>query len=821
MTAQVLAHWFAEYYVTEEQSGAALAVVLNAGGRLGPDLAFAVTLRLNKLPKPCPTKLRPWLLLALRDLRNQSRELFDYILASASWTEDADTALYLFIHLTEPRFYLLPGIFDSTRSEVGLQGDDYWLRESWAKVFRPHLSDAAIHLLPIVDQHLRRAHLKFVIAEGQEAAAWPSHGRTAIEPNASDQFPGPLEFLIDAARDCIETLLDTGSAQAFQQLDAWAASDMPLLRRLAIHGWAYRRDVSAAEKLAWLGSQAWLLDPFLNHEISRLLSAALPVTGVEDTDAFVHTVAAGADVDVHTITRAARLLLFTEKHSPTPTSANEALSVITAEHPELQEAKETDAQDDAPSPDEAPTTAEQFHKRLDEDPRAIAELLIGYESKRDRLDAPQWFLMAQLVSDTVTRWPDDGFALLDALGSGHPESTRATIYGWARTTFDREKAEAVLVRVNQMELAQVVDAVARMLVSRSTNWRSIPASRTIAIDCWNSLGAHAPGGLEGGDWIDRAVNHPAGLLTEYWILSIQNDWAAAPDAWKGLSPSLAGQLDSLLGSSDTRGQMAQVMLTDSIRFLHDADAAWCEHHVLPLLRWDDDSRARRAWGGFLSHGAWSNELLSAGLLTALIDTVSHYEDLEERRRIRLLQQLAGIAVYAEENPENWLPAFVQKATQNNRAKWAEQVAHELRTAPAELVEAQWHRWMRSYWEGRLSGRLMRMTTEEATAMAEWVVYLTGSQDEAVGFVLRHEAGLESPALTLRKLVQENRIARSPARIAELVAHLLRGTKSPFYAGFDLPNIIGQLKSHGVEEDLLRPIREEAARLHISLEDEPA
>jgi hypothetical protein len=46
------------FYVTEEQSGVALAVVFNAGGCLGPDLAYAVSRRLNNLPNPCPVPQR-------------------------------------------------------------------------------------------------------------------------------------------------------------------------------------------------------------------------------------------------------------------------------------------------------------------------------------------------------------------------------------------------------------------------------------------------------------------------------------------------------------------------------------------------------------------------------------------------------------------------------------------------------------------------------------------------------------------------------------------------------------------------------------------
>ena len=427
--------------------------------------------------------------------------------------------------------------------------------------------------------------------------------------------------------------------------------------------------------------------------------------------------------------------------------------------------------------------------------------------------------MAQLVGDVVKQWPEDGFAVLDAVGADHPDIARAVIYGWAGAALDDDAAQQVLARVGQLELPQLVDAVARMLDGRSTNWRTIPASRAVAIECWNSIGADTPSAWEGGDWIDRAAKHLAGQLAEFWILSIDADWKAAPDAWNGLTPEVAEHLEGMLATNDTRGEMVQVMLANSIRYLHDADAAWCEDNVLPLLSWDDPDRARRAWGGYLSHGTWTDQLLSAGLFHLLLDTVAHRAELEERRGWRLFEQLAEIAVYAERNPQEWLSEFIQQATLANRVEWAEQVAHVLRTAPPEVVEAQWHRWIRWCWEGRLEGRLMIMTTEEAAAMAEWVMYLTDSPEEAIDLALRHEVGLASQSFVLHVLREQDRIARCPERFAALVAHLLTGAKLPFYGGYDLPDIVDQLKSHGVSEDSILPIREQAVRLNIPLDED--
>ena len=144
------------------------------------------------------------------------------------------------------------------KNDVGLRGDDYFLREeSWRKVFQPCLSDAAAELLPIADQQLRKAHRDLALADDNSSAKnLPSRFRAAIEPHDQDQFPDPLGFLIDAARDCVEALLDRGSSQGYEQLDVWAATDVSLLRRLAIHEWIHRRDVAASAKLAAKSSMA-------------------------------------------------------------------------------------------------------------------------------------------------------------------------------------------------------------------------------------------------------------------------------------------------------------------------------------------------------------------------------------------------------------------------------------------------------------------------------------------------------------------------------------------------------------------------------------
>src|SRR4029078_11807045 len=104
------------------------------------------------------------------------------------------------------------------------------------ETFRPLLSDYAGRLLDIVDRHLRRADLQLTVAS-ESTRQRPTVWRTAITISSDYDLSGPLGFLVDVARECIESLLAAGTPDGDARLSAWGASDVTLLRRLAIHGW--------------------------------------------------------------------------------------------------------------------------------------------------------------------------------------------------------------------------------------------------------------------------------------------------------------------------------------------------------------------------------------------------------------------------------------------------------------------------------------------------------------------------------------------------------------------------------------------------------
>ena len=170
----------------------------------------------------------------------------------------------------------------NVRFDIRLRGQGYWLNEAWRERVCPRLAEAATDVLAIVDRHLRRAH-QLLTAAATAKPRWEplSFDRSAIEPHLQDDMRRPFDVLIDAARDCIEALLDRDGQVGVAYLRMWADCDVPLLRRLAVHGWAHRSDVDASAKLEWLRDRGWLYDLQLRHEVFRLMQMTMADAAVE------------------------------------------------------------------------------------------------------------------------------------------------------------------------------------------------------------------------------------------------------------------------------------------------------------------------------------------------------------------------------------------------------------------------------------------------------------------------------------------------------------------------------------------------------------
>lgn len=830
-TSSTLAGWLADHFITDpDLSDDLFNIAADLGGRVGPTLWGAIGHKLHMLGSPRTRQLDQWVVMLLHNEPSPSRDWLELALTASTRRDDTSLAIELFDHLTRPvvaveRTMRTDG---SPSFNIELPSSKHHLREAWRKVFVPRLDELANETIAIADRHLRRAH-HLLTSAGAATPGWDpvSFSRSSIAPHQQDQHRDAFNVVIDAARDSLCALLHHDPPVGQVYLAAWGRSNVPLLRRLAVHGWTCRPDATPSERLVWIRAENRLWDHQLQHEVFQLVADAVKEASQADLAALVADVAAGpeprgefADHRVYT------LLEWITRHRPDSDAAQGALATVQAAHPEFMPGEHPDFgswfEIGFVGP-RTPIPVDELNDLLRSEPAAAIARLASFQSSEDFWSGPTWDDAQSNLANVVRRWPDLGYIALDHLTDGDigDALTRAVIRGWADADLDDDEAETIAQRILQLEVDGLTDNVARLLDGgnrndrRDTPWPRVPAARELATATWNAEHEPALAPQSSLGWLAVAINHSAGRLAQFWLQALSNDWRQAGEHWTGLNPGLRDEFERMLSTDDDRGRMAQVIFASQLHFLNDADTAWCRQHVLPLFDWDTHAdQALRAWSGYLEWGRWNDRLLTDGLLHHYLTAARHVHALSDHQRQRLAGHLASIALHSEHNPlrDGWLMNMTAELDPETRVRLIDEIAESLSQLDPTAIETAWQTWMRDYWQQRLNSIPIAVTDDEATSLAGWTVALDNSFDEAVRLATARPINPSPHGSLLRDLRSGTNLVKHPASAATLVAHVLRGTApQSFYDADTLADIARALKPHTD----VGAIIEEAIRLGLS------
>jgi hypothetical protein len=503
-----------------------------------------------------------------------------------------------------------------------------------------------------------------------------------------------------------------------------------------------------------------------------------------------------------------------------------ALAELRAAHPGVVEStrevpRETSVWSDCP-----PLDKNELHQHLQENLEETARTLAACEAATSNWDDERrWDQLAGALSAVVREWPGVGLDVLDAVGSGHTQIDLAVIRGWSAARPDAELTVRILDRIGLLELEPILASITALLGgfaamgSNPVEWFQYIQSEALARRCWETIApATASAVVFSDDYSMMALNHPAGQLAEYWVQRLAHLWRAADENWRGIPPSVAEYLAGLTAEDSRRSEAVQIAFCRYLSFFHQADAVWCKQYLFPLFDWSDESRARRAWSGFLAQGTWSDRLLSDGFLEMLVASFSHRGQLDKTGRRNFPGLLAKLAVAADIDPLTWLRDFVTVSAPSDRVEWARAIRHQLSSLESVEVERQWERWIRRYLTDRVNGVPRPLAPEEVSAMASWPLFLQESMADAVELIVQTDsAGLELHNLFLHDLGPQQ-IERAPGELARLLHHLLMSTAvGTFHGQHGIEEAHAQFKSAGVDRDILRQIEEDALTLGFTLE----
>lgn len=356
-----------------------------------------------------------------------------------------------------------------------------------------------------------------------------------------------------------------------------------------------------------------------------------------------------------------------------------------------------------------------------------------------------------------------------------------------------------------------------------------------------------------------AINHAAGMITEFWLKSVEIEWHQTRPTWSGLPQDTRTRLEEMLSGPLKARSLVEAILVTRLQFLDRADSEWTEKHVLPLLDFkaavpvdsqpDDtsspadgvpqDERAWRCWSAYLAWGRTTNELLEAGLDRMYLDitqriwnghhdgqsgtanTTPHVRQpgaastsplnhqMRDRSINSLRTHLAAICTYSDQlirKPE-WILELTSASPTEGRLWFIRAIGSTLSELDGNAIIETWDRWLEQYWQHRLDGIPDRLDSVEAGAFAELAPHLKSHASDSIRLSLQTSASL-LPDSRLTHLLSESPLTdKIPGDVARLLSHLCSNTKpetiekDQFLIFHSLGRLVTRLHGHADREHI--------------------
>ena len=738
--------------------------------------------------------------------------------------------LQVYDAITARLIWFLPG------SEDRYDSWDYKMKKLWKESLQPNLQKIAHTLLERATMRLERRHAIVMAWDGgtNKSIDRDSSFRAAIEPHEQDRYPPKIHSLIDVTRDCLEWLAINEPITAGNWCDRFISSDLPLLRRLAIHTTNARQDLSADDKITWLLEHCNINEYSAHHEIFRMASHVYPQTSYQKRIALIQAISDNDDDDSLAAYNQFNWFRWLHQADPKCVLINTKLENILTQYPDF-------------TPREHPDLhfwSTEFRKV--ESPWSIEELLakpalkwlpdlLAYRPNEPRRSFEhsrvEMLRTVQQAAENNTVW---GLDLADAMAAASKWDSDLwywVISAWKKAKLDRESKRQVLSYLSISELYQensgdIADVLRRFLEEDNSEDAAELLDKiheiatalypyTAAVQVQGiSYNIHIQGISPDTSWFTKAINHPSGKLTHFWIDSIDR-WRkqqAVPP--KVLNPEHCHALNIIIEDNGVSGKLGRVILVSQLCFLHYVDETWVEQNLLPLLDANHEDFLS-AWDGLTFLRSLSPqllELLRDKLIDALQRGIREFPKDTLGRFVKLY--VIALTCLIQDVQGRWIGEFFNHADNNNEVKYkfAVQICNRLRNLDESQQQEWWNVWLKDYWKNRLQGVPCRLENGEIAEMLKWVIHLQGVFSEAVDTAVKMEPViLESHSMLLYQIDESNLIDRYPSDLAKLLIYLGQQKSLPWFWVSNL-NVLENLLQKNLPEDLAQGLQELVARL---------
>ena len=696
-----------------------------------------------------------------------------------------DHVVEIFDALTAPR------ISAQTKS-LRLQhtkDDVHWIERLWQSALVPHLDKVAKRLLERITARLRTRHEIHVAWQTDTRNFDPENFRRhAIEPHEQDDMRGVSDTLVDAARDCLQLLATKRPDFTNRWCNRLAKSETPLLRRLTVHTQSERKDLTPDQKFDWLLHNMDIHDLDAHHEIFRFAHRIYANLDGPRRHALIEAihVYSSPNEDQKEI-RTARCHFdwfdWLRRADPDCSLLTRELDRIRSRFPEFESRDHPDLTHWMgrlrPVEHRSPWTVDELLAAAADQ---WLDRLVSFEP--DGLFGPSRTGLLTCIERAATQNFQWGLDLADALILGNHWETeiwRALLGAWSNTDLNIERRLEVFPRLDRTELHDAHIRTICDFLHESAKASAPPnpgeflrLANALASRLWAGLGDAELHDNEQHGWLTRAINHPAGILTQFWLHSLsiwQNSQQPPPTA---INEEYRLAFSEIVQDQTLCGTLGRSVLLSELELMFRADESWTTEHLIPLLDIDSglpDSTA--AWSGFL-HGNTipDNQPLLSALLkaTSRIQADLRDEGLSERFIDSCICVLFN---YIDDPLPHWMPGLLQHTDAELRRTIAWHIRYNLRQFDNAQILDHWNRWLRSYWKARLQGVPAPIDGPEVGTMLSWLPYLHPVYGEALDLAVCMPHTEMNNVFVLNDIMDNNLHQSFAAPVARLLDYLSR------------------------------------------------
>lgn len=822
--SQVLATWLAENFARDHANKLFLLISQHQM-QLNPSFWYQLQWAIGKGEKPLDKEtLSRWVSLLLGTApADMNWSMWLEISKRCNDQNLTSALLQIFAAMSKSRLLLKQGFTWPSDDEndqmpridvdLPLACNLYKLNKLWEKGLKPNLSQVAEPLLSLVVQYFEDRHRTLSMWQQPDIGDYISC--PAIEPHAHAQnIPvEDIDILTDATRDSLEWLASNQANVAAAWCDLLISSDIPRLRRLAVHTLSVRSDLTADSKIDWLLTHIGLYDLEAHHETFQAVKQTYPQASPPQREKLIEAVLAyhwpGEDLsnrEKNTAYRHFYWLTWLHDVDPTWTLAKTKLDEVQERYPEFQKPEHPDFVSRMRLVEfQSPWSVEEL---LSKPAGEWIEELLSFHSN-DPLDK---HLLQRDVGDAAKQEVQWGLELADALVSREnweADLWAGLIRAWSRAELDNNQSRTVLNLLENTNLYQEHGCyVAHMLYALVENggmpWtlELLPQANKVAAALWASIDRD-----QSLNWWDSAAR----ILALFWLGSLVL-WGRQKDPVpKKLDGEYLAALSKIVEDRTIARRSGKTILAGEFAFLLAVDENWTKENLLPLFykknhRNADDYKA--IWDGFLTLGRLPPSVAEL-LDEAFLEAVQYINSDLSDQRDRFIEAYAAMIGYHANNPsDEWIPKFFAHSDAKSRHIFASKIDNHLYRMDEARQQNYWQRWLKRYWQNRLEGVPKPLEPDEIKGMLEWLPHLTGVFSEAVDLAIKMPKIQWDAGGMLYGLEKGDLPDAHPEAMARLVIYL----DLPRYAWFGGQELIGKLLQSPLPPELKTKLQELDAKL---------